>query len=47
VTILYIHFLPTLVCWLAFAPLERLFRGSKGVAHLPPESERASPRTLT
>lgn len=24
VTILYIHFAPTLVCWLAFAPLERL-----------------------
>jgi hypothetical protein len=24
VTVLYIHFAPTLVCWLAFAPLERL-----------------------
>jgi hypothetical protein len=24
VTILYIHFAPTLICWLAFAPLERL-----------------------
>lgn len=34
VTILYIHFAPTLVCWLAFAPLERLFRGSEGVVPL-------------
>ncbi len=24
VTILYIHFAPTLICWLAFAPLERI-----------------------
>ena len=24
VTVLYIHFAPTLICWLAFAPLERL-----------------------
>ena len=34
VTILYIHFAPTLVCWLAFAPLERLFRGFMGVGPL-------------
>ncbi|MGI3786222.1 MAG: hypothetical protein ACRYG2_36215, partial [Janthinobacterium lividum] len=24
VALLYIHFAPTVVCWLAFAPLERL-----------------------
>jgi hypothetical protein len=24
VTVLYIHFAPTAICWLAFAPLERL-----------------------
>ena len=29
VSILYIHFAPTLICWLAFAPLER-FRGLPG-----------------
>jgi hypothetical protein len=29
--ILYIHFLPTLVCWLAFAPLERLSPGLRRV----------------
>ena len=45
VTILYIHFLPTLVCWLAFTPLERLFRGSKGVAPLAGWSERLGPWT--
>ena len=32
VTILYIHFAPTLICWLAFAPLERLGPGCAGVA---------------
>lgn len=43
VAILYIHFLPTLVCWLAFTPLERLFRGSKGVVPLASRSKRLSP----
>ena len=28
--ILYIHFAPTAICWLAFAPLERLVPGSAG-----------------
>jgi hypothetical protein len=31
VTILYIHFAPTAVCWLAFAPLERLGPWARGV----------------
>ena len=31
ITILYIHFAPTLVCWLAFAPLERLGPGVRRV----------------
>lgn len=31
VTILYIHFLPTLVCWLAFTPLERFAPWARGV----------------
>ena len=28
--LLYIHFAPTAICWLAFAPLERLVPGSAG-----------------
>jgi len=39
---IYIHFAPTAICWLAFAPLERL-RGSKGVAPLAHVSERLGP----
>lgn len=41
VTILYIHFAPTLICWLAFAPLERLFRRSGGTVVRTQESARS------
>jgi hypothetical protein len=40
--ILLIHFLPTIVCWLAFAPLERLTLRTAGTAL--PASESTRPR---
>ncbi len=39
---LYIHFAPTLVCWLAFAPLERLPRWWDGRRAVAPASSTAS-----
>ena len=43
VTILYIHFAPTAICWLAFAPLERLGPWLRGVVARRRERAGGSP----